>query len=263
MQSKGRTLPSGRGSDPAPVPRVSRASSHAMANSSARHGSRPPHGTDDPRPRPPGPVPTLVLSPDGRVVPNLQPADFRLFDDDSPRPFTLDVSANPVSVAIAVQANQDIRAYLPFIAKAGNALDALLVGEAGESAVIVYGDEVRVAKPFDSGDLSLALRTLAPDGRTRAPSTPGCTRSIFCAHGRPRGRACSCSSANPRITAANRPLRTSAAHAGRDNVTVHALALPEIGKTFVSDTFSLQGFSSQQDRGGFKAAPISPVSSPC
>src|SRR4051794_31044733 len=48
-------------------------------------------------------VPTLVLGSDGRVLHNLQPADFHLFDDDRPRPFTLDTSVSPVSVVIAVQ----------------------------------------------------------------------------------------------------------------------------------------------------------------
>jgi hypothetical protein len=41
--------------------------------------------------------------------------------------------------------------------------------------------------------------------------------------------------------------------AWRENITVHALALPEAGKSFVSDTFSLSGLSSRTDRGGFKA----------
>ena len=36
-------------------------------------------------------------------------------------------------------------------------------------------------------------------------------------------------------------------------MTVHALSLPEIGKAFVSDTFSLRGLSSSSDRGGFRA----------
>jgi hypothetical protein len=39
----------------------------------------------------------------------------------------------------------------------------------------------------------------------------------------------------------------------KDNVAVFALVLPEFGKAFVSDTFSLQGLSSKADRGGFKA----------
>ena len=41
--------------------------------------------------------------------------------------------------------------------------------------------------------------------------------------------------------------------AERDNVSIYALTLPEFGKAFVSDTFSLQGLSSRADRGGFKA----------
>jgi VWFA-related protein len=39
----------------------------------------------------------------------------------------------------------------------------------------------------------------------------------------------------------------------KENVAVYALTLPEVGKAFVSDTFSLQGLSSRADRGGFKA----------
>ena len=41
--------------------------------------------------------------------------------------------------------------------------------------------------------------------------------------------------------------------AEKENVAIHALVLPEFGKAFVSDTFSLQGLSSSADRGGFKA----------
>ena len=41
--------------------------------------------------------------------------------------------------------------------------------------------------------------------------------------------------------------------AENENVAVYALTLPEVGKAFVSDTFSLQGLSSRADRGGFKA----------
>ena len=40
--------------------------------------------------------------------------------------------------------------------------------------------------------------------------------------------------------------------AERENVSVYVLTLPEAGKDFVGDTFSLQGLSSPADRGGFK-----------
>src|SRR5262245_10240976 len=65
-------------------------------------------------------VPTLVLASGNRTVPNLQPADFRLFDNNQPREFHLDITESPVSVVIAVQANPTVRDYLPFIARIGN-----------------------------------------------------------------------------------------------------------------------------------------------
>ena len=40
--------------------------------------------------------------------------------------------------------------------------------------------------------------------------------------------------------------------AERENVSVYVLTLPEAGKEFVSDTFSLEGLSRPRDRGGFK-----------
>jgi hypothetical protein len=198
-------------------------------------------------------VPTLVLSADGRVVPNLQPGDFHLFEDDRARPFTLDVSANPMSVAIAVQANLDTRAYLPFIAKIGNALDALLVGEAGESAVIVYGDDVTTAKPFDSGDLSLALRKLASDGKQARAIDAGMRALDLLRATPPSHSRVLLFIGQPADHGSESPLEDLRRAALGANVTVHALALPEIGKAFVSDTFSLQGLSSRMDRGGFKA----------
>jgi VWFA-related protein len=198
-------------------------------------------------------VPVLVLSAEGRVVPNLQPADFHLFDNDVPRPFQLDTSATPLSVAIAVQANQDVRAYLPFVARVGNEIDALLLGEAGESAAIVYGDDVAIAKPFDSGDLSTALRKLAPDGR-RARALDAGMRALDLLRARPpnRGRVL-LYIGQPADNGSEEHLDDLRRAAERESVTVHALALPELGKTFVADTFSLSGLSSRSDRGGFKA----------
>ncbi|HEY1493811.1 MAG TPA: VWA domain-containing protein [Candidatus Solibacter sp.] len=198
-------------------------------------------------------VPVLVLSREGRVVPDLQPADFHLFDNDVPQPFVLDTSVSPLSVAIVVQANQDVRAYLPFIAKIGNALDALLIGEAGEAAAVVYGDDVTVAKPFESGDLSLALRKLASDGRNARAIDAG-IRGIDLLRARaPNHRRVLLYIGQPADHGSESPIDDLRAAAETHNVTIHAVTLPEIGKSFVSDTFSLKGLSSRSDRGGFKA----------
>src|SRR5690348_5266008 len=66
-------------------------------------------------------VPTLVLGRDNRVLLNLEAGDFRLFDDEHPRAFQLDSSTAPLSVVIAVQANSDVREYLPFLSRVGSA----------------------------------------------------------------------------------------------------------------------------------------------
>jgi VWFA-related protein len=199
-------------------------------------------------------VPTLVLSSGNRVLPNLQAADFRLFDNERARPFALDTSVAPLSVVIGVQANRDIREYLPFIARTGSVLEALLAGASGESAVIEYGNDVAVTKPFESGDLSEAFRHLAADG-FRARSIDAAVRGLAMLRLRPPSRT--------RVLlligqasdhGSEYSLSDLRRDAERDNVIVHALALPEIGKAFVSDTFALRGLSSATERGGFKAS---------
>src|SRR5690348_13652202 len=99
-------------------------------------------------------APALVFSNEGRLIPGLQKADFRVLDNGRLQTAALDAASAPVSVAVAVQGSQGVREYVPFIAKAGSVVDALLVGESGEAAVIAY-----------SGDVSSALRRISADGR--------------------------------------------------------------------------------------------------
>ncbi|MBS1855446.1 MAG: hypothetical protein JST11_08785 [Acidobacteria bacterium] len=198
-------------------------------------------------------VPTLVLGPDHRVLGGLQAADFRLFDRDQPRSFTLDSTAMPVSVVIAVQANPAVRDYLPFIAKVGSALDALLVGASGESAVLVYGDEVTLAKPFESGDLAATMRAVSPAG-FHARAIDAGVRGLAMLRLRPGARARTLLFiGQPADDGSQYSLDDLRRDAERDNIVVHALSLPVAGKAFISDTFSLEGLSSRTDRGGFKA----------
>jgi VWFA-related protein len=200
-------------------------------------------------------VPTLVLGPDNHVVPNLQPGDFRLFDQDRPQAFTVDTTVTPLSVVLAIQANHEIRDYLPFLAKVGSSLDALLVGETGESAVIVYADEVTLAKPFESGDLTATLRALVSGG-VHARSIDAGVRALAMLRQRPATRTrVLLYIGQPADHGSDYTLDDLRRDAERDNITVHALALPEAGKSFVSETFSLKGLSSANvlERGGFKA----------
>jgi VWFA-related protein len=201
-------------------------------------------------------VPALVLGPDNRVLGGLQPGDFRLFDHDRPQPFTLDAESTPASVVIAIQANADVREYLPFVTRVGSALEALLVGAGGEAAVLVYGDEVTLAKPFGSGDLSATIRGISSAG-FHARAIDAAVRGLALLRQRPASRTRVLLLIGQASDAGSEyaldDLRRDAA---RDNVTVHALALPVAGKAFASETFSIHGLSSANilERGGFKAS---------
>jgi hypothetical protein len=72
-------------------------------------------------------VPTLVFANDDRLVSGLEAKDFHVFDNGRRQNAALDITDPPVSVAIAIQASQDVRDYVSFISKVGSVLG--LVGE--------------------------------------------------------------------------------------------------------------------------------------
>ncbi len=109
-------------------------------------------------------VPTLVFSGDNRLIPGLKKADFRVLDNGVPQNVSLDTDDVPVSVAIAVQTSLGVRASVSYIAKVGSVIEAHLVGATGRAAVIGYGGDITVLKPFGSGDVRLAFRSLAAKG---------------------------------------------------------------------------------------------------
>jgi hypothetical protein len=105
--------------------------------------------------------PTLVFSGEGRLISGLQSSSFRAFDNGSLQKVTVDNTVRPMSIAFAIQINQDVREYLPFVAKTGSIIDSLVLGESGEAAVLTYSDDVTVIKYFDdAGGVEANLKTL-------------------------------------------------------------------------------------------------------
>jgi VWFA-related protein len=197
-------------------------------------------------------LPTLVFSKENQLVSGLQKTDFRVFDNGRLQTVTLDTSSTPVSVALAVQVNLDIRQYLPGIAKTGSIVDALVAGESGETAVITYSGEITVAKSFDTGNVQSTLRSISPSG-TQARMIDAGFHAISLLTKRPASRSrVLVFIGQPVDSGSESNIAALSAVAAKENVTVFALTLPVIGKAFVSDTFSLQG-ASAAERGGFKA----------
>jgi VWFA-related protein len=199
-------------------------------------------------------APTLVFSSDDRLVFGLDTGDFQVFDNGHAQKAMVDTELPRVSVAVAVEANQDVRAYTRFIARVGSAVDALLVGERGEGALLQYGEEVTVLKPFDeAGDMQSALRKLAGAGR-KARAVDAGMRAIAMLKERPaRRNRVLIFVGQPVDSGSESKLAALREEAEQNNVAVFALTVPMAGKDFMSDTFSLEGLSSRADRGGFKA----------
>ena len=196
-------------------------------------------------------APTLVFTGDDHLVFGLEERHFHVFDNGHPQRAALDTDYAPVSIALAIQANQAVRSYTRFISKVGSAVEALLVGENGEAAVLAYSGEIKTLKPFESGDVQRAVARIAPFGR-RARAIDAGMRAIAMLKERPRGRArVLIFIGQPLDDGSESDVSALREEAERESVAIHVLALPEMGKDFVSDTFSLQGLP--RDRGGFRA----------
>ena len=196
-------------------------------------------------------LPTLVFSGEDRLIPGLKASDFRVFDNGRLQTVTLDSASTPVSIAIAVQVNQDVRAYIPFIARVGSVVETLLVGDSGEAAVIAFSGDVTTVKPFGSGEVRSTLQRLSVGGRQSRMVNAG-LRAIALLKERP--------TTNARVllfigqsmdSGSESSVASLQEQAEKENVSIHALRLPEFGRAFVSDTFSLRGLPTKG--GGFEA----------
>jgi len=99
-------------------------------------------------------VPVVVTDPAGHLVRGLSLADFALFDNDRPQTVRLDDTGEGFSIAIAVQTNTAVQAWLPHVRRIGNIVDGMLAGAHGNATVISFNNEVNVV--FGVADLKAA-----------------------------------------------------------------------------------------------------------
>ncbi|MBI3682382.1 MAG: VWA domain-containing protein [Acidobacteria bacterium] len=107
-------------------------------------------------------APTVVLDERGNIVNGLQVHDFRVFDNDKPQDFKVDVAFQPIDVAVAIQADAVTEEALPKIRKLGSLLEGLVIGEQGTVAVIAFDHRIRVMQDFtsDGGKIKAALEKI-------------------------------------------------------------------------------------------------------
>src|ERR1039457_7018869 len=107
-------------------------------------------------------APVLVFDRDGNYVDGLQPYQFHLFDNGKEQNINIDVTYQPISLVICLQANAHVDSLLPQVKKIGGLIAPLLIGEQGEAAVIAFDSRIRTLQDFtsDSEKITKAVKGL-------------------------------------------------------------------------------------------------------
>jgi Ca-activated chloride channel family protein len=99
-------------------------------------------------------TPVTALEASGEFVYDLDENEFQIFDNGLPQKIErFEVSSDPIAAVIVIQTNEAVEPLLDHVRPLGSVFSALLLGERGHAAVILFDDKVRVAQEFsDSSD---------------------------------------------------------------------------------------------------------------
>ncbi|MBI3209048.1 MAG: VWA domain-containing protein [Candidatus Solibacter usitatus] len=111
-------------------------------------------------------APVTVTGRDGKPVNNLNAEDFQVRENGVVVRHELEVTTQPIAVAICIQTNQHAGPALAKIPKIGSLFLPLIAGEGGKAAVITYSDTITVRRSLTSNAqlFAAAFQNLTPDG---------------------------------------------------------------------------------------------------
>ena len=95
-------------------------------------------------------APVIVRDARGSIVNGLTPLDFELYDNGKLQKITEDATTHPMSLVVAVQSSANMEKLLPNIRKIGSLFSGLVLGEAGEMAVLSFDHRVQTMTEFTS-----------------------------------------------------------------------------------------------------------------
>jgi VWFA-related protein len=95
-------------------------------------------------------VPVTVTDRDGSFVSGLSPLDFHLSDNGKVQKVDEDVLSHPISMVVAIQANNDVEKILPQIKRLSSVFESLVLGDNGELAILAFDHRVQTLADFTS-----------------------------------------------------------------------------------------------------------------
>jgi len=134
-------------------------------------------------------APTTVSDSKGHYVDGLTPEDLTLYDNDVPQAIHMDWMIYPIDLVVVVQTSSNSGAVIDKLGGSGILFTQLLAGDAGETAVVSFSDDVKLHQDF-SGDPDLvihALRMLRMEGGD-AHMLDGLRQALLMLERRPLGR---------------------------------------------------------------------------
>ena len=113
-------------------------------------------------------APTTVTDRDGRYVHDLKPSQFTLYDNDKAQTIKVDETFAPISLVVAIQADQKVEPVIPKLQKIGSLLTSLIAGEKGEVAILSFDHRLQVLQDFtdDTTKVQEGLKKLKPGSST-------------------------------------------------------------------------------------------------
>lgn len=134
-------------------------------------------------------APVTVLDRDGNYVDGLRPSQFRLFDNEKEQKIKVDVAFQPISMVIAIQANDHVEGVLPQIHKIGGLIEPLVIGDQGEAAVLAFDSYLRPLQEFtsDPAKITAAIQKIHA-GSSQSRMIDAVTEAVRLLRTRPQNR---------------------------------------------------------------------------
>jgi VWFA-related protein len=131
-------------------------------------------------------APVLVTDRAGNIIDGLQPHEFHLFDNNKEQNIQVDVTFEPVSVVVAIEASVRMDEILKQVRHLGT-LMPLIVGDHGEAAVLAFDSRLRLMQDFttDSDKVKSAIEKINA-GNSSSRMIDAVEKSVFMLRNRPK-----------------------------------------------------------------------------